>query len=114
MQSNAVSQPHTVQLTMVDKSGSPQQIQAEVGQTLMEAATAHGVDGIDGDCGGCCACGTCCMRFPAEVSERIGPPHGEEQAVLDFVGTEGAHRRLGCQVPVSAELEGITIVVATA
>ena len=48
-----------VKITFVEHDGSTTEVDAEIGQSLMKAATYGEVPGISADCGGNCACGTC-------------------------------------------------------
>ncbi len=102
-----------VKLKYIDAAGLEHEVEAEAGETLMQVATANGVSGIDGDCGGCCACGTCRIALPAELYAQLGEPGDEEQGVLEFVENDQAHVRLGCQIEVSALLDGAVVKVAT-
>lgn len=79
----------------------------------MELARAHQIAGIDGDCGGCAACGTCLIELPRDVAEGLPPMSEEESELVSFVSESDAGLRLGCQVPLSAQMKGITIKVAT-
>ncbi|AXQ30537.1 2Fe-2S ferredoxin [Solimonas sp. K1W22B-7] len=104
----------TVRIRYVDSAGCAHDISAAVGETLMSAATSHLIAGIGGDCGGNCACGTCRIRVDPIVARTARPPDLAEQELLQFLGAPEAGLRLGCQIAVTREFDGATVVVAEA
>jgi 2Fe-2S ferredoxin len=87
----------------------------EEGASLMEAAKSNGVEGIFGDCGGGCACATCHVYVEGKWFEKVGPPDDIEFAMLDMVtDVLKDNSRLGCQIKMSPELDGIEVTVAPA
>ncbi|NBY04024.1 MAG: ferredoxin, partial [Betaproteobacteria bacterium] len=68
--------------------GATLEVSAEVGQTLLDAVMAAGIDGLLGECGGCCSCATChCMIDESQLGWLTAPDSSESQ-MLDFVATE--------------------------
>ena len=51
--------PNMTRITFVSHDGTAETIEAEVGQSVMDAAKRHGINGIEAMCGGACACATC-------------------------------------------------------
>lgn len=93
-------------------NGLTYEVQAEPGQTLMQAATEHSVPGIDADCGGSCICATCHVFLPATAMECLPVPDDTEVAMLECaVGYEPARSRLSCQLLVENLPDGIEIQV---
>ena len=87
----------------------------EEGTSLMELAKRQGVEGIFGDCGGGCACATCHVYVEGDWFEKVGPPDDIEFAMLDMVtDVLKDNSRLGCQIKMKPELDGIAITVAPA
>lgn len=85
------------------------------GQSLMEAATRHGVPGIIGECGGSMSCATCHVVVDAGWEDRAGMPSTFEDDMLDI--TEAGRQptsRLSCQLKMTAELDGIVVSVPKA
>lgn len=103
----------SIEFTYIDKQNNAHTISAQEGESLMEIATANSIDGIDGDCGGCCACGTCRIELDPALLAHVAPMQDEEQGVLEFVEDDGRPARLGCQIRVTEEFRGKTIIVAT-
>jgi len=96
-----------ITLTFIEPSGSSRDIQASVGESVMQAATAAGVTGIAAECGGACMCATChCLVIEAPAG---GLPEMEEteQDVLEFTSDEKEERsRLTCQILVDEHIAG--------
>lgn len=100
-----------VRIRYVDKNGLAHDLEAKVGDTLMAIATGNLIAGIGGDCGGNCACGTCRIRLDPHIAQRLHPPADGERELLAFLGEEAPDQRLGCQIPISHDFNGTTIVV---
>jgi 2Fe-2S ferredoxin len=76
----------------------------------MATAIAQGVDGIVGECGGNLMCATCHVHVPPPWGERLPQPSEEEEAMLEGTAAERrADSRLGCQVKVTAALDGMLV-----
>ncbi|MEM7542688.1 MAG: 2Fe-2S ferredoxin [Pseudomonadota bacterium] len=97
-------------ITFVEHDGTEHVLDVRTGVSLMAAATEHGVPGIDGDCGGNCACATCHLFVDARWHARIGGPDSEmERDLLDFADGANEMSRLGCQIAVSEDMDGLTV-----
>ncbi len=104
-----------ITVTMTDTSGTTHTIAAEDGLSLMEIAKANDVAGIFGDCGGGCSCATCHVYVAEEWLAKVGPPDDIEFAMLDMVAdVMRDNSRLGCQIKMRAELDGLAVTVAPA
>ncbi|KAF0114827.1 MAG: ferredoxin 2Fe-2S [Rhodobacteraceae bacterium] len=85
------------------------------GQSLMEAATRHGVPGIIGECGGSMSCATCHVVVHPTWADRAGEPGPFEEDMLDITEADRQPTsRLSCQVRMSAALDGIVVSVPEA
>jgi len=106
----------TLKVTMTDVNGNTKVIEnVNEGMNLMELAKANGVEGIFGDCGGGCACATCHVYVAEEWREKVGEPDDIEFAMLDMVSdVMRENSRLGCQIKMKEELDGIEVTVAPA
>jgi 2Fe-2S ferredoxin len=82
----------------------------QIGQNLMEAAVAAGVEGIAADCGGMLTCATCHVMVREPFASQLPPPDNEEQAMLAFTAAPSTPAsRLSCQIRLSAALDGLTV-----
>jgi len=85
-------------------------IKGKIGQSLMEAAVAGGVEGIAADCGGLLTCATCHVMVCEPFSSRLPAADGEERAMLGFTAAPAVPAsRLSCQIRLTAALDGLTV-----
>ena len=96
-------------ITYIEHSGKEHEVQVENGQSLMQAAVDNLVEGIIGDCGGCCSCATCHVIVDNAWYEMIGGPNDAESEMLECVPVRTPTSRLGCQINVSDELNGLVV-----
>jgi 2Fe-2S ferredoxin len=90
--------------------GGRRVVEAAEGASVMATAIAQGVDGIVGECGGNLMCATCHVHVPPPWGERLPQPSEEEEAMLEGTAAERrADSRLGCQVKVTAALDGMLV-----
>ncbi len=98
-----------VKIIFADHLGTEREVDANVGESVMEAAVRNNVPGIDADCGGACACATCHVYVDAEFLPKTGEQEAMEQSMLDFADGVQENSRLSCQISVSADLEGMKV-----
>ncbi len=79
------------------------------GGSLMTAAVENQVAGIEGECGGVCSCGTCHVHIDAAWVDKVGPAGDAEAAMLELDDNVTGASRLGCQVPIRPELDGLKV-----
>lgn len=89
--------------------GSRREVDAEIGETLKDLALRHSLPGIAGECGGVCACATCHVLISPEWSNIVGEPPDFEEEMLTIADNRGKYSRLGCQVEVTTELNGLEL-----
>lgn len=88
-------------------------VEADEGQHLLEIAKANQVN-IEGACEASLACSTCHVIIPKEIYQNLPSPKEEEEDLLDLTFGLQETSRLGCQVKVTKEFEGATILVPKA
>ncbi len=97
-------------ITFIEASGQSTTVDLPDGWSLMQGATANGVDGILGECGGSCACATCHCYVADDFLAKVLPASDTELAMLDNVASERRpNSRLACQIKASADLEGMVV-----
>jgi 2Fe-2S ferredoxin len=67
------------------------------------------VPGILAECGGNCACATCHVYVAEPWRARVNPPSKEERDMFECVLSPNGNSRLGCQVIVTEELDGLIV-----
>lgn len=97
-------------ITFIEPNGNAKEVTAEVGESLMVAATRAGVDGIIGECGGSAMCATChCYLEEGELP----PQESLEAETIEFTALNTQpNSRLTCQVAAISALEGVVLRVA--
>lgn len=98
-----------VKLTFINQSGDRQDIDASIGESVMEAAVRNKVDGIEAACGGSMACGTCHAYVAEPWYSEIEPPASDEAEMLEFGIHIQPNSRLCCQMQVVEALDGAEI-----
>lgn len=100
------------QVTFITKAG--EEVVAEAHEdSLMRIANDHDVEGITGDCGGVCSCATCHVHVDPAWADRVGPATDPERDLLELEDNFNDRSRLGCQVRLTPELDGLVVRVAT-
>ncbi|MGB0954889.1 MAG: 2Fe-2S iron-sulfur cluster-binding protein [Panacagrimonas sp.] len=99
-------------VTFIEPGGDKREVETAEGESLMDAAVNNLVKGIDGDCGGMCACATCHVHVPPEWASRLSAVEDEEDAMLGIAEGRDEHSRLGCQVKMTAALDGLVVRIA--
>ena len=93
----------------IDHEGNNHQVNATLGESLMEAAISNNVPSIDADCGGLCACGTCHVFIEPNWLSKVGERSEMEDSMLEYTENVKSNSRLSCQIKISEELEGLTV-----
>lgn len=96
-------------ITFIEADGTRQEVEAELGSTVMETAIRNGVRGIVAECGGACTCATCHVYVEPDWFGVTGGPSMMEEDMLDFAFDVRETSRLSCQIKVRAELDGLVV-----
>ena len=94
-------------ITFIKSDGSAHDLDVANGTSIMEAGRDANM-GIEGTCGGSLSCATCHVVFGADDYARVGPPSEDEMDMLDLAFNVTETSRLGCQIKMSDELDGLT------
>jgi len=95
-------------VTFILRDGSEKAIDASVGESLLDLARDHDLD-VEGTCEGSMACATCHVIVDPQWYAKLAPPCEEEQDMLDLAYGLTRTSRLGCQIVMSEELDGLTV-----
>jgi 2Fe-2S ferredoxin len=97
-------------ITFIHPDGRRQQIEANVGESAMQAATRQDINGILAECGGNAMCATCHVYVDDDWLARLPAMGGDEDALLDGAAAERrANSRLSCQIKLAADLDGLVL-----
>ncbi|KAL7437730.1 hypothetical protein ACHAXM_006222 [Skeletonema potamos] len=104
----ALSSKETVTITYCDPDGTEHPVEAEIGKHLLDVAHDNNIE-LEGACGGELACSTCHLVFEQEVYDALPPKTDEEEDMLDLAFQLTETSRLGCQIRVVKEFDGIKV-----
>ncbi|KAL5457409.1 hypothetical protein EMCRGX_G034661 [Ephydatia muelleri] len=103
-----------ITVTFVDRDGDEHTVKAKLGSTLLEVAKEHDIE-VEGACEGTLACSTCHMIVDPQWFPKIPDPITEEEHdMLDLAFGLTETSRLGCQIIVSPELDGLRLALPKA
>lgn len=74
----------------------------------MVIAQSNGID-IEGACEGGMACSTCHVIVDPDWFDRLNPASEEEEDMLDLAFGLARTSRLGCQITMTDELDGLVV-----
>ena len=98
-----------VTITYVTLAGNRVAVAAEPGISLMQLALTNNIPGIIGECGGVMSCATCHVHVDANWYNRLAPPQPGEIDMLEFADDRNELSRLGCQIKVREDLDGLIV-----
>jgi len=95
-------------MIFVERDGAQREVDAPIGLSVLEVAHKHGVD-IEGACEGSLACSTCHVIVDPEWFSKLGKPSEDEEDMLDLAFGLEKTSRLGCQIVITKELDGLVV-----
>jgi 2Fe-2S ferredoxin len=95
-------------ITFVKRDGSEVTIDADAGLSVMEIGRDNGI-GIEGTCGGSLSCATCHVVIDGDWAKETGLPSADEEDMLDLAFGLEETSRLGCQIKMSDDLNGLKV-----
>ncbi|MGQ0700484.1 MAG: 2Fe-2S iron-sulfur cluster-binding protein [Panacagrimonas sp.] len=101
-----------IQIVFVDPTGKEHKVEAEPGQSVMQAAVGALVPGIEASCGGNCICATCHAHIDERWFAQLPPPDAIEASMLECTAAPQPTSRLTCQVQLSEALDGMVVRIA--
>lgn len=95
-------------MTFIERDGTRRTVDAPVGLSVLEIAHKHGVD-IEGACEGSLACSTCHVIVDPDWFAKLKNASEDEEDMLDLAFGLEKTSRLGCQIVMSAALDGLVV-----
>ena len=99
-------------IVYIEPEGDRVEVEVEEGYSVMEGAIMNGVEGIEAECGGACSCATCHCYVREEWWDKLPEMDVIEDSMLEAATERRENSRLTCQIPVTDELDGLTLEVA--
>jgi ferredoxin, 2Fe-2S len=100
-------------MTFITADGSRNEVEAPEGLSVLEIAHRNKID-LEGACEGSLACSTCHIVVDPEWYERLAAAEEDEEDMLDLAFGLTATSRLGCQIIMKQELDGLVVTVPAA
>ncbi|KAL8660890.1 MAG: hypothetical protein Q9202_006122 [Teloschistes flavicans] len=98
-----------LRITFIDKEGAEHTFEVSAGDNLMDIAQAEDLE-VEGACGGSCACSTCHMIVESsDLYDAMPEPSDDENDMLDLAFGLTETSRLGCQVKMAKEIDGVKV-----
>ncbi|KAH8156467.1 hypothetical protein CIB48_g11781 [Xylaria polymorpha] len=96
-------------VTFIDKEDKEHKIAVSEGDNLLDIAQANDLE-MEGACGGSCACSTChVIVLDEDYYDKMSEPEDDENDMLDLAFGLTETSRLGCQVVMTKELDGLRV-----
>ena len=93
----------------INSSGKKTEVDAKVGQSIMEVALNNDIDEVLAECGGSMSCATCHVHIAAEWSGKLEPTTEIEAELVDCAIDPDEYSRLSCQIFMQEEYDGIVV-----
>ena len=95
-------------MTFIERDGTAREVEAPLGASVLEVARRHEVN-IEGACEGSLACSTCHVIVDAEWYDLLNQASEDEEDMLDLAFNLTKTSRLGCQIVITEELDGLRV-----
>ncbi len=100
-------------MKFIQPDGSTTEVEAPIGLSVLEIAHRNNID-LEGACEGSLACSTCHVIVDSEWYDALEEATEDEEDMLDLAFGLTRTSRLGCQIKMTEELDGLTVHLPTA
>lgn len=100
-----------INLKVIDREGKEHDLEAptDMNMNLMEVCKAHELP-VEGTCGGMALCASCHVYVLSDHT--LHEPSDDEEDMMDQAFFVEDNSRLGCQIKMSDDLEGLKVHLA--
>jgi len=95
-------------ITFIERNGNRNTVDAPLGITLLDVARKFNID-IEGACEGSLACSTCHVIIESQWFDALPEASEDEEDMLDLAFGLTKTSRLGCQIKVTEEIDGLVV-----
>ena len=95
-------------LVFIERDGNRREVDAPLGLSVLEVAHRNDID-IEGACEGSLACSTCHVVVEPDWYDLLKEATEDEEDMLDLAFNLTNTSRLGCQIIITEELDGLTV-----
>jgi 2Fe-2S ferredoxin len=95
-------------MIFIERDGTAREVDAPLGLSVLEIAHRNKID-IEGACEGSLACSTCHVIVDPDWYDLLKEATEDEEDMLDLAFGLTVTSRLGCQIVMTEELDGLTV-----
>lgn len=95
-------------MVFIETDGTRREVDAPLGLSILEVARRHNID-LEGACEGSLACSTCHVVVDPQWYDLLPDAAEDEEDMLDLAFGLTKTSRLGCQIRITEELDGLTV-----
>lgn len=96
------------QITFITEDGTRRVVNAPLGDSILDIAQDNNID-IEGTCEGSMACSTCHVIVDKNWYRKLEEASEDEEDMLDLAFGLTRTSRLGCQIVITEELDGLKV-----
>ncbi len=100
-------------ITFIDPEGTPHEVDAPEGLSVLEIAHRNDID-LEGACEGSLACSTCHVIVDENWYGQLDEACEDEEDMLDLAFGLTRTSRLGCQIKITKERDGLVVTLPAA
>ncbi|XP_015594736.1 adrenodoxin-like protein, mitochondrial [Cephus cinctus] len=102
------SEDEVVNITYIDKNGQRIPVRGKVGDNVLYLAHRFNIE-MEGACEASLACTTCHVYVSHDYLDKLKPAEEKEEDLLDLAPFLRENSRLGCQIILTKDLDGIEL-----
>ena len=95
-------------MTFIEPNGTRRDVEAAEGLSVLEIAHQAHIE-LEGACEGSLACSTCHIIVDGDWYDRLPPAKEDEEDMLDLAFGLSQTSRLGCQIIMTKDLDGLVV-----
>ena len=96
-------------MIFIHPDGGYQEVDAPVGKSVLDIAHNNGIYELEGACEGSMSCSTCHVIVDPNWFGKLPAASEEEDDILDLAYGLTKTSRLGCQILMATQLDGLTV-----
>ena len=100
-----------ITVNVTDRKNKKHILEGQKGQTLMQLIDKNDLANPYGICGGEPMCGTCHVYIDKKWLNLLNPKTDEENLAIENASELKENSRLGCQIDLTEELNGLTVTI---
>ncbi|CAG9572610.1 unnamed protein product [Danaus chrysippus] len=102
------SEDEVVNVVYIDKDGKKTNVRGKIGDNVLYLAHRYGIE-MEGACEASLACTTCHVYVHEKYLDTLPEPEEKEDDLLDMAPFLKENSRLGCQIVLTKEMEGMEL-----